>query len=107
MQGITGLSACSMTTSRAVYCFPWLQRASSAPTSGPAAIRRTATGPVLRCYNATGRETAGAWRFSEGVKTAHRVRADERDSQALLLEHRGRTLRFVAKPYEIITIQIT
>ena len=65
------------------------------------------SGVVLRCYNATGRETAGAWRFSEGVKTAHRVRADERDSQGLLLEHRGRTLRFVAKPYEIITIQIT
>src|SRR5207245_9127296 len=65
------------------------------------------SGFVLRCYNATGRETAGAWRFTEGVRTAHRVRADERESQALVLEHRGRTLRFVAKPYEIVTIQIT
>jgi len=65
------------------------------------------SGVVLRCYNATGRETAGAWRFTEGVKSAHRVRADERESQALVLEHRGRTLRFVAKPYEIVTIQIT
>ena len=65
------------------------------------------SGVVLRCYNATGREAAGAWRFTEGVKSAHRVRADERESQALVLEHRGRTLRFVAKPYEIVTIQIT
>ncbi|OLE60815.1 MAG: hypothetical protein AUG10_03975 [Gemmatimonadetes bacterium 13_1_20CM_2_70_10] len=65
------------------------------------------SGFVLRCYNATDRETAGAWRFTEGVRTAHRVRADERESQALVLEHRGRTLRFVAKPYEIVTIQIT
>ena len=65
------------------------------------------SGVVLRCYNATGREAPGAWRFTEGVKSAHRVRADERESQALVLEHRGRTLRFVAKPHEIVTIQIT
>src|SRR5439155_1138701 len=41
---------------------------------------------VLRCYNATGRKAAGAWRFGEGVKSAHRVRADERESVALVLE---------------------
>ena len=34
---------------------------------------------VLRCYNATGRKAAGAWRFAQGVKTAHRIRADERE----------------------------
>src|SRR5256884_87870 len=28
---------------------------------------------VLRCYNATGRRAPGAWRFGEGVKSAHRV----------------------------------
>src|SRR5207244_3522075 len=58
---------------------------------------------VLRCYNATGRKTAGAWRFGEGVKSAHRVRADERESTALVLEGRGKTVRFVAEPYEIVT----
>jgi alpha-mannosidase len=62
---------------------------------------------VLRCYNATGRKAAGAWRFGEGVKSAHRVRADERESTALVLEGRGRTVRFVAEPYEIVTVLVT
>jgi mannosylglycerate hydrolase len=62
---------------------------------------------VLRCYNATGRKAAGAWRFGEGVKSAHRVRADERESAALVLEGRGRTVRFVAEPYEIVTVLVT
>src|SRR5216117_1937788 len=62
---------------------------------------------VLRCYNATGRKTAGAWRFGEGVKSAHRVRADERESVALVLEGRGKTVRFVAEPHEIVTILVT
>ncbi len=64
-------------------------------------------GLVLRCYNATDAKTAGAWRFGEGVKSAHRVRADERDSVALVLEGRGRTVRFVAGPREIVTILVT
>ena len=50
---------------------------------------------------------AWAWRFGDGVKTAHRVRADERDAVPLVLEHRGRTVRFVAEPYEIVSILIT
>jgi len=62
---------------------------------------------VLRCYNATDRKAAGAWRFGEGVKSAHRVRADERESVALVLEGRGKTVRFVAEPHEIITIMVT
>jgi alpha-mannosidase len=62
---------------------------------------------VLRCYNATGRRVAGAWRFGEGVKSAHRVRADERESAALALEGRGKTVRFVAGPHEIVTILVT
>src|SRR5438309_8849777 len=62
---------------------------------------------VLRCYNATGRRAQGAWRFGEGVKSAHRVRADERESTALVLEGRGKTVRFVAEPHAIVTILVT
>ena len=64
---------------------------------------------VLRCYNATDRRTAGAWRFGagDGVKSAHRVRADERESVALVLEGRGKVVRFVAEPHEIVTILVT
>ena len=62
---------------------------------------------VLRCYNATGRRVGGVWRFGEGLKSAHRVRADERSSAPLVLDARGRTLRFVALPHEIVTILVT
>ncbi len=64
---------------------------------------------VLRCYNATDRKAAGAWRFGagDGVKSAHRVRADERESVALVLEGRGKTVRFVAEPHEVVTILVT
>jgi 2-O-(6-phospho-alpha-D-mannosyl)-D-glycerate hydrolase len=62
---------------------------------------------VLRCYNATNRKAAGAWRFGNGVKTAHRVRADERESVALVLEQRGNIIRFVADPHEIVSILVT
>jgi mannosylglycerate hydrolase len=62
---------------------------------------------VLRCYNATGRKAAGAWRFANGVKTAHRVRADEREAVALVLEQRGNVVRFVAEPHEIVSILVT
>src|SRR5438132_1527767 len=62
---------------------------------------------VLRCYNATDRKTAGAWRFGESVKSAHRVRADERELVALVIEGRGKTVRFVAEPHEVVTILVT
>src|SRR5438105_3482067 len=62
---------------------------------------------VLRCYNATGRAAAGAWRLAEGVKSAHRVRADERESTALVLEGRGKVVRFTAEPHEVVTILVT
>ncbi|HEX4574584.1 MAG TPA: glycoside hydrolase family 38 C-terminal domain-containing protein [Gemmatimonadales bacterium] len=64
---------------------------------------------VLRCYNATARSVAGAWRFGSGdiLKSAHRVRADERESLALVLEGRGQTVRFAAAPHEIVTIVVT
>ncbi len=64
-------------------------------------------GIVLRCYNGTDARAAGAWRFGEGIRTAHRVRADERESVALVLENRGRTVRFVAEAGEIVTILVT
>jgi alpha-mannosidase len=62
---------------------------------------------VLRCYNATDRRVAGAWRFGNGVKTAHRVRADEREAVALVLEQRGNVVRFSAEPHEIVSILVT
>ncbi len=62
---------------------------------------------VLRCYNASGRKAAGAWRFVQGVKTAHRVRADEREAVALVLEQRGNVVRFVAEPHEIVSLLVT
>jgi len=62
---------------------------------------------VLRCYNATNRKAAGAWRFGNGIKTAHRVRADEREAVALVLEQRGNVVRFVAEPHEIVSILVT
>ena len=68
---------------------------------------RVGAGTVLRCYNATGRSVSAAWRFGDGIKTAHRVRADERESDALPIEDRGKTVRFAAGPYEIVTILIT
>jgi alpha-mannosidase len=68
---------------------------------------RVGGGMVLRCFNAGPRAVRGAWRFGEGVRTAHRVRADERESEALVIEHRGRTVPFAAGPHEIVTILIT
>ncbi len=62
---------------------------------------------VVRCYNATERKVTGAWRFGGGVRSAHRVRADERESTPLVLEGRGNVVRFVAEPHEIVTILIT
>lgn len=65
------------------------------------------TTTILRCCNATGRKVGGAWRFGEGVKAAHRVRADERESVPLVVENRGRTVRFAAEPHEIVTIMVS
>jgi hypothetical protein len=35
------------------------------------------------------------------------VRADERESVALVLEQRGNVVRFVAEPHEVVTILVT
>ncbi|HEX9611835.1 MAG TPA: glycoside hydrolase family 38 C-terminal domain-containing protein [Gemmatimonadales bacterium] len=68
---------------------------------------RVGGGTVVRCFNVTDRPVRGAWRFGEGVRTAHRIRADERDSEALAVEDRGKTVPFDAGPHEIVTILIT
>jgi alpha-mannosidase len=63
-------------------------------------------GTVLRCYNATARAAAGTWRFGAPVRAAYRVRADERESVPLVLEDRGRAVRFTAGPHEIVTLMV-
>ena len=68
---------------------------------------RVGGGTVLRCYNVTGRPVRGVWRFGDGVRTAHRIRADERESEMLAVEQRGRTVPFDAGPHEIVTMLIT
>ena len=99
----------------------WLRDAPAPLTLAPHDIKLEGTGLVfsslkpaqlgsplvLRCYNATGRKVAGAWRLGTGVKTAHRVRADEREAVALVLEQRGNVVRFVAEPHEIVSILVT
>jgi alpha-mannosidase len=62
---------------------------------------------VLRCYNATDNAAAGVWRFGDAVRSAHRVRADERESTALVLEEKGRAVHFTAGPRELVTLLIT
>jgi alpha-mannosidase len=68
---------------------------------------RVGAGLVLRCFNAGTTRTTGAWRFGDGVRTVHRVRADERESRELTLENRGRTVRFIAEAREIVTLLVT
>lgn len=65
------------------------------------------SGTVLRCYNARGERVVGAWRAADTIRSAHRVRADERSAEPLVVEGRGHTVRFIAEPHEIVTILIT
>jgi mannosylglycerate hydrolase len=65
------------------------------------------SGLILRCYNARRERVVGAWRLPDTIRTAHRVRADERAAQPLVVEGRGHTVRFIAEPHEIVTILIT
>jgi alpha-mannosidase len=62
---------------------------------------------VLRCYNATDNAAAGVWRFGEAVRSAHRVRADEKESTALVLEEKGKVVHFTAAPREIVTLLVS
>ncbi len=61
---------------------------------------------VLRCYNATGRPTAGLWHFAEPVSSARRARADERVLHDIRLGEGGRIVPFHAAPHEIVTILV-
>jgi alpha-mannosidase len=64
-------------------------------------------GMVLRCYNATGRPTAGLWHFSEPVASAQRGRADERALHDIRLGEGGRIVPFHAAAHEIVTIMVS
>ena len=63
-------------------------------------------GMVLRCYNATGRPTAGLWHFAEAVSSARRARADERGLHDIRLGEGGRIVPFHAAAHEIVTIMV-
>ena len=62
---------------------------------------------VLRCYNATGRPTAGAWQLSSVVRSAQRARADEQALHEIRLGEGSRSIPFHAGPHEIVTIMVT
>ena len=68
---------------------------------------QTGSGLILRCYNSLGERVVGAWRLPDTIRTAHRVRADEKSAEPLVVEGRGHTVRFIAEPYEIVTLLIT
>jgi len=68
---------------------------------------QTGSGLVLRCYNARDERVVGAWRLPDAIKTAHRVRADEKAAEPLVVEGRGHTVRFIAEAHEIVTLLIT
>ncbi len=68
---------------------------------------QTGSGMVLRCFNARGERVVGAWRLPDTIRTAHRVRADEKSAEPLVVEGRGHTVRFIAEPHEIVTLLIT
>jgi len=68
---------------------------------------QTGSGLVLRCYNAREERVVGAWRLPDAIKTAHRVRADEKAAEPLVVEGRGHTVRFIAEAHEIVTLLIT
>ncbi len=60
-------------------------------------------GTVLRCFNPGDSRAAGAWRFADPVRSAHRARLDEGDPVPLVLEDHGRVVRFTVEPRETFT----
>ena len=64
-------------------------------------------GIVLRCYNTSDRTAEGAWRLPFSAGSASRVRADEREPEALVLEDGGRTVRFRAPAHAIVSVLLT
>jgi alpha-mannosidase len=63
-------------------------------------------GVVLRCYNSSDQETAGAWCFGRPVTAAFLARADESPLRAALLEESGTVVRFRAAPFQLVTLLI-
>ena len=61
---------------------------------------------VLRCFNPGPERRAGAWRLPEAARAAYRARLDERDAMPLVLEDGGKVVRFIAEPYEIVTVAV-
>jgi alpha-mannosidase len=64
-------------------------------------------GMVLRCYNATGKPTAGLWHFNQPVSSAKRARADELGLHDIRLGDGGRIVPFHAAAHEIVTIMVS
>ena len=62
---------------------------------------------VLRCFNTTGKPTAGLWHFSQPVALAQRGRADERALHDIRLGEGGRIVPFHAAAHEIVTIMVS
>jgi alpha-mannosidase len=62
---------------------------------------------VLRCYNATGKPTAGTWQLSSVVLSAQRARADEQALHEIRLGEGSRSIPFHAGPHEIVTIVVS
>jgi alpha-mannosidase len=62
---------------------------------------------VLRCYNATGKPTAGLWHFNQPVSSAKRARADELGLHDIRLGDAGRIVPFHAAAHEIVTIMVS
>jgi alpha-mannosidase len=59
---------------------------------------------ILRCYNTVAENVEGRWRLPFAAASAARVRADEREPQALALENGGRAVSFTAGPFGIVTV---
>lgn len=76
------------------------------PPSPEALASKGGGGTVLRCFNATERQTSGCWRVAPRVRVAHRVRADECNPEPLALDEDGTVVRFAAGPREIVTIAV-
>ena len=62
-------------------------------------------GIVLRCYNATGKEVEGRVELAAPIMAAARVRADEQEPVSLRLGPNRSSVRFLAGPHEIVTLQ--
>jgi mannosylglycerate hydrolase len=61
---------------------------------------------VFRCYNVTGEPVEGRLLTGARLQSVERTRADEREGRALELEDGDTAVRFVAGPYEIVTLSV-